>query len=84
MHDANIFASLFDVVPVPVQGKAAGLMNMTGWLGGGATAPLAIGYLARSIGLGAAISFAATAYVAAGILLLIAAGWRQQKAEVVR
>jgi predicted MFS family arabinose efflux permease len=77
MHDANIFASLFDVVPVAVQGKAAGLMNMTGWLGGGATAPVVIGYLARSIGLGPAISFAATAYVAAGILLLIAARSRQ-------
>ena len=81
MHDANIFASLFDVVPTAVQGKAAGLMNMTGWLGGGATAPVVIGYLARSIGLGPAISFAAMAYVAAGILLLIAAGW-QKSTEV--
>jgi predicted MFS family arabinose efflux permease len=77
MHDANIFASLFDVIPVAVEGKAAGLMNMTGWLGGGAIAPVVIGYLARSIGLGPAISFAATAYVAAGALLLIAAKSRQ-------
>jgi len=77
MHDANIFASFFDVVPTAVQGQAAGLMNMTGWLGGGATAPVVIGYLARSIGLGPAISFTATAYVAAGALLLIAAKSRQ-------
>jgi MFS family permease len=77
MHDANIFASLFDVIPTAVQGKAAGLMNMTGWLGGGATAPVVIGYLARSMGLGPAISFTAVAYVAAGILLLIAAGSRR-------
>ncbi len=73
MHDANIFASLYDVIPVEAQGKAAGLMNMTGWLGGGATAPVAIGYLARAVGLRAAISFTAAAYVVAAVLLFAAA-----------
>jgi hypothetical protein len=48
-------------------------MNMLGWLGGGASAPLVIGLLAESYGLGLAISSAALIYVAAGILLLIAA-----------
>src|SRR5258708_16110510 len=44
MYDANIFASIFDVVRPEARGKAAGLMNMVGWLGGGA-APLAVGYV---------------------------------------
>src|ERR1039457_622119 len=70
LYDANIFASLFDVVPAEARGTAAGFMNMVGWLGGGGTAPLAIGYVARDRGLGAAIAMAAAVYVAAGALLV--------------
>jgi hypothetical protein len=47
-------------------------MNMFCWLGGGATAPLIIGYLADLRGLGWAISSAAVVYLAAGLLLLVA------------
>jgi hypothetical protein len=47
-------------------------MNMAGWLGGGAPAPLVIGYLADLRGIGWAISTAALTYVAAGVLLLAA------------
>jgi MFS family permease len=73
LYDANIFASAFDVIPAEIRGTTAGLMNMLGWLGGGASAPLVIGLLAESYGLGLAISSAALIYVAAGILLVIAA-----------
>jgi len=73
LYDANIFASAFDVIPAEIRGTTAGFMNMLGWLGGGASAPLVIGLLAESYGLGLAISSAALIYVAAGILLLIAA-----------
>ena len=31
-YDANIWASLFDVVPAEARGRAVGLMNMVGWL----------------------------------------------------
>jgi len=72
MHDANIFASMFDVVPEGARGAAVGSMNMIGWLGGAGTAPVIIGYVAQSAGLGAAISFTASAYVIAGVLLLMA------------
>jgi len=72
-YDANIFASAFDVVRPEIRGTVAGLMNMVGWLGGGASAPLVIGFLAEHYGLGPAISSAALVYIAAGILLLIAA-----------
>lgn len=73
VYDANIFASAFDVIPPEIRGTTAGLMNMLGWLGGGASAPLVIGILAENFGLGWAISSAALVYVAAGILLFLAA-----------
>ncbi len=44
-------------------------MNMVGWLGGGATAPVVIGYLAEHYGFGLAISSAALVYVAAAVFL---------------
>jgi MFS family permease len=73
LYDANIFASAFDVIRPEIRGTVAGLMNMLGWLGGGASAPLVIGFLAEHYGLGPAISSAALVYVAAGVLLLAAA-----------
>jgi MFS family permease len=73
LYDANIFASVFDVVPPRARGTTAGFMNLVGWLGGGATAPTVIGYLAEERGLGWAISSAALVYIAAGLLLIVAA-----------
>jgi MFS family permease len=73
LYDANIFAAVFDVVRPEARGTTAGLMNMIGWLAGGATAPLVIGYLAEDYGLSWAISSAALVYIAAGGLLLLAA-----------
>jgi sugar phosphate permease len=70
LYDANIFASLFDVVAPQVRGTAAGLMNMVGWLGGGGLAPVLIGYIAQRTGLGFAISCSAAVYVTAGLLLV--------------
>ena len=71
LYDANIFASVFDVVRPEARGAAAGFMNTVGWLGGGGTAPLVIGLLAEDRGLGTAIALASTVYLAAGVLLLI-------------
>jgi MFS family permease len=68
LYDANIFASVFDVVPPEVRGTTAGFMNMVGWLGGGA-APVVIGFVAQRIGPSQAISLSCFVYVAAGILL---------------
>ena len=72
LYDANIFASLFDVVRPEARGTAAGIMNMVGWLGGGATAPFITGWLAKQSGLGTAISLAAVVYVIAAGLLIAA------------
>jgi sugar phosphate permease len=73
LYDANIFASIFDVVPQQARGTAAGMMNMVGWIGGGA-APVVIGTIAMQTGLGTAIAMAAGLYIVAGVLLL-AAHW---------
>jgi predicted MFS family arabinose efflux permease len=73
LYDANIFASVFDVVPAEARGTAAGFMNTVGWLGGGGSAPLVIGWVSQSQGLGPAIAMASSVYVLAGVLLLFAA-----------
>lgn len=70
LYDANIFASVYDVIPPESRGATAGLMNTVGWLAGGGSAPIVIGWIAESHGLGYAISLAAGVYVLAGILLL--------------
>jgi MFS family permease len=70
IYDANIFASVYDVIPAESRGTAAGLMNTVGWLGGGAAAPLAIGILAESYGLSLAIALASAVYIGAGAFLL--------------
>ena len=71
LYDANIFASVFDVVRPEARGTAAGFMNAVGWLAGGGSAPLVIGIIAQKQSLGLAIALASTVYIAAGVLLLI-------------
>ena len=70
LYDANIFASVFDVVRPEARGTAAGFMNAVGWLAGGGSAPLVIGIIAQRQSLGLAIALASTVYIAAGMLLL--------------
>jgi sugar phosphate permease len=79
LYDANIFASLFDVIRPEARGTAAGFMNTVGWLGGGGAAPLVIGIVARDHGLSISIALASVVYLAAGVLLLVAA--RIEKSE---
>src|SRR3989442_5578942 len=70
LYDANIFASVFDVVRPHARGTAAGFMNAIGWLAGGGSAPIVIGVIAERESLGLAIALASTVYLAAGLLLL--------------
>jgi MFS family permease len=72
LYDANIFASVYDVIPPEARGSAAGLMNTVGWLGGGAAAPVTIGILAKAYGLGVAIALASAVYLLAGAFLVVA------------
>ncbi len=72
VYDANIFASMFDVIRPEARGTAVGFMNMVGWLLGAGTAPVAIGIIAQRASLGYAISIASVALLAASVLLAIA------------
>jgi MFS family permease len=74
LYDANIFASLYDVVAVRQRGIAAGMLNSLGWLGGG-FAPVAIALAANRYGMGPSISGTALVYCVSGLLMLLAA-WR--------
>lgn len=72
IYDANIFAALYDVVPVEDRGTAAGLMNTVGW-SGGVVAPIAVGFASDRLGLGAAIASTAMVYLLVGALAFVAA-----------
>ncbi len=72
VYDANIFASLYDVVGVRQRGTAAGLMNSLGWLGGG-FAPIGIALAAAQYGMGRSISGTALVYAVCSVLMLLAA-----------
>jgi MFS family permease len=72
-YEANIFASVFDVIRPEARGTATGFMNMMGWLAGGGTAPVLVGWLSERFGLSIAIATAASAYWVAALLLAVAA-----------
>ena len=72
LYDANIFASILDVIRPEARGTAVGFMNMIGWLVGAGTAPIVIGYIAQRASLSFAISIASVALLGASALLLIA------------
>jgi sugar phosphate permease len=82
-YEANIFASVFDVIRPEARGTATGFMNMMGWLAGGGSAPVVVGILADRLGLSNAIAITASAYVIASVLLLLAA-LRFARADVER
>jgi sugar phosphate permease len=72
LYDANIFASLYDVVGVEVRAAAAGLLNSLGWLGAG-FAPVAVAAAAARFGMSACLSATAAVYVGCAVLLALAA-----------
>lgn len=69
IYDANIWASLYDVVPAERRGTAVGVMNSLGWLGGGG-APILIALASKQYGMGTCISATAAIYLCCGLLLL--------------
>ena len=70
MYDANIWASLYDVVPAKRRATAQGLMNAIGWLGAGA-GPIVIGAVSARYGMGTCLSATSLIYVLFGTLLVI-------------
>jgi hypothetical protein len=69
MYDANIFASLYDVVTVERRAAAAGILNSLGWLGGG-IAPIAVAAASERFGMSACISATSAIYFGIALLLL--------------
>lgn len=69
-YDANIWASLYDVVEPRRRGTALGLMNALGWVGGG-VAPVAIAVASQSFGMAACLSATSLVYALFGSLLLL-------------
>jgi MFS family permease len=69
-YDANIWASLYDVVEPRRRATALGLMNALGWVGGG-IAPLAIALASESFGMAACLSGTSLIYLAFGSLLVV-------------
>jgi MFS family permease len=72
VYDANIFASLYDVIRPEDRGTGAGLMNTIGWTGA-AVAPVIVGFSSRRFGLGVTIGSTAALYLLGGLLALGAA-----------
>jgi len=70
MYDANIWASLYDVVPARRRATAQGLMNAIGWLGAGG-GPIVIGAVSARYGMGTCLSATSLIYVLFGTLLVI-------------
>jgi MFS family permease len=68
-YDANIWASLHDVVRPERRASAVGFMNSIGWLGGG-IAPVAIAAAGERYGMSACISANSVTYLFFGLLLI--------------
>ncbi len=69
LYDANLWASLYDVVPVERRATAQGLMNCLGWLGG-AGAPIAVAAASERFGMSVSISAGSVVYLLMAVLLV--------------
>jgi MFS family permease len=67
LYDANIWASLYDVVKPERRASAVGLMNCVGWLGGSA-APIAVAAASQTYGMSEVISATSAIYLALAIV----------------
>ncbi|MEK6324157.1 MAG: MFS transporter [Acidobacteriota bacterium] len=68
LYDANIWASLHDVVRPEHRASAVGFMNSLGWIGGG-VAPVAIAAASEHFGMSACISANSVIYLLVAALL---------------
>src|SRR5262249_22078515 len=70
LYDANLWASLYDVVQPDRRATAPGFMNAIGWLGG-AAAPVTIAVAAQHYGMSASLSANSLVYLGLGFLLCL-------------
>jgi MFS family permease len=69
MYDANIWASLHDVIKPERRATAVGVMNSIGWLGGGAGS-YAVGVAAPVFGMSGCLSANSLVYLLVGLLMI--------------
>lgn len=79
LYDANIWASLHDVVRPENRATAVGFMNSIGWFGG-AIAPIAIAYASNQYGMSASISATSVLYLIFSLLMLFGI-WKFMKGK---
>lgn len=72
IYESNVWAALYDVIPIERRGAAVGVMNSLGWLGG-AAAQLSIGLASQRFGISACLSATAIIYLCIALLLSTAA-----------
>jgi MFS family permease len=77
VYDSNLWAALYDVVPIERRGAALGIMNSLGWLGG-AAAQLSIGLASQRFGMNLCLS--ATAAIYLGVAIVLWGGARRLRA----
>ena len=68
MYDANLWASLHDVLRPERRATAVGLVNAIGWVGGG-LAPVTIAAASQRYGMSASLSATSLVYLLVGLLL---------------
>jgi MFS family permease len=72
IYDSNLWAALYDVIPIERRGAAVGIMNSLGWLGG-AAAQLAIGVTSQRFGMNVCLSATAVIYLAVALMMTFGA-----------
>jgi MFS family permease len=82
IYDANIWASLYDVVEPHRRATALGFMNAIGWVGGG-VAPVAIAAASGRYGMSVCLSATSLIYLLFGSLLIFGIGAHMRSPEVV-
>lgn len=68
IYDSNVWAALYDVVPIEHRGASVGITNSLGWLSG-AAAQLCFGLASVRFGMSACISATAAIYLCMGAVL---------------
>lgn len=71
LYEANIYASLYDVISPDLRGSASGIMIMFAFLTGAAS-PLILGLIKPTIGLSVGVSSLSVAALVAGLAIFIA------------
>lgn len=74
LYDSNLFAALFDVIPVRYRSTATGLMLSAAFTVG-ATSPILLGYVKQRINLATGLSALACGYALAALAIFVAL-WR--------